>query len=242
MQNGLYVSLSAQVALQKRLDTVANNIANLATVGYRAEETKFEAVFDKARTGPVAFASTGDTYISRLAGPTIKTDAPLDVAVQGDAWLSVQGPGGAPVYTRDGRMTMDASGQLRSVSGQPILDPGGAPILLDPNAGPPTIGRDGSIQQNGSLVGSLGVFTLDAKSRITRAGPGAVTSNLPARPVQDFTKIGVVQGHLEGANVNPILEMTKLIAIQRAFDNAVATASEADSSLQSAIRTLGPTG
>ncbi|MFE1602410.1 flagellar basal-body rod protein FlgF [Methylobacterium sp. ID0610] len=240
MQNGLYVSLSAQVALQKRLDTVANNVANMATAGYRAEETKFDTVFDQAKTGPVAFASVGDSYISRLAGPTIRTDAPLDVAVQGDAWLSVAGPAG-PLYTRDGRMTMDASGQLRSVSGQPILDMGGAPILLDPQGGPPTIGRDGSIQQNGNLAGNLGVFTFDPRSRLTRGASGAIASSAPARPVQDFTKIGVIQGHIEGANVNPILEMTKLIAIQRAFDNAVATSNDSDSSLQNAIRSLGPT-
>ncbi|MGY2050568.1 flagellar basal-body rod protein FlgF [Methylobacterium sp. JK268] len=242
MQNGLYVSLSAQIALQKRLDTIANNVANASTMGFRAEETKFEAIFAKAKSGPVAFASSGDTYISRLSGPIIKTDAPLDVAVQGDAWLSVQGPSGSPVYTRDGRMTMDSNGQLRSVSGQAILDPGGAPLLLDPNGGPPAIGRDGSIQQNGNQVGAIGVFTLDPSSRITRGGVGAVTSSLPARPVQDFTKIGVIQGHVEGANVNPVLEMTKLIAVQRAFENAVATTTESDQSLQDAIRSLGPTG
>ncbi|WP_407527460.1 flagellar basal-body rod protein FlgF [Methylobacterium oryzisoli] len=238
MQTGLYVALSAQMALEKRLTTVAHNVANAATAGFRAEETKFEQILAGSKTGPVAFATAGDSYISRRAGPTIRTDAPLDVAVQGDAWLAVQGPKG-PLYTRDGRMTMDANGRLRSVAGQPILDPGGSPILLDPLAGPPVIGRDGSIQQNGNQVGAVGLFTIDATSSLTRAASGAVASSQPARPVQDFSRLGVIQGHIEGANVNPVLELTKLIGIQRAFDNAATTVAESESSLQSAIRSLG---
>ncbi|MFC6775747.1 flagellar hook-basal body complex protein [Methylobacterium gregans] len=124
MQNGLYVALSSQIALEKRLTTTAQNVANMATAGYRAEETKFTALMAQATKGAVAFASTGDTYISRTSGPITKTDAPLDVAVQGDAWLSLGGPGG-PVYTRDGRLTMDATGRLTDISGRPVLDPGG---------------------------------------------------------------------------------------------------------------------
>src|SRR4051812_23194474 len=120
MQNALYVALSAQVAMEKRLNAVANNVANLSTSGYRAEDTKFTALLAQASKGAVAFASAGDTYISQRAGPTIKTDAPLDVAVQGDAWFAVRGANG-PVYTRDGRMKMDPLGQLRSLTGQPML-------------------------------------------------------------------------------------------------------------------------
>ncbi|MDR7040024.1 MULTISPECIES: flagellar basal-body rod protein FlgF [Methylobacterium] len=241
MQNGLYVALSSQLALEKRLSTTANNVANMASAGYRAEETKFSALLAQASRGAVAFVGSGDTYISRAAGPTTKTDSPLDVAVQGDAWLSVGGAAG-PIYTRDGRMTMDAAGQLRNLAGQPVLDPGGSPLLLDPQAGPPTIGRDGSLFQGTNQVGALGLFTLDPKAALARAATNAVASSLPGRPVQDFTAIGVVQGYVEGANVNPILEMTKLITIQRAFESAASMTAEAESSLQGAIKTLGPQG
>lgn len=147
-----------------------------------------------------------------------------------------------PVYTRDGRMKMDALGQLRSLTGQPMLDPGGAPILLDPQAGPPTIGRDGSVAQGVNQVGAIGLFTIDAKSTLSRAEPNGVTTSLPAVPVQDFTRIGMVQGYVEGANVNPVLEMTKLITIQRAFESAATLVSETENSLSGAIRSLSPQG
>ncbi|KQO51574.1 flagellar basal-body rod protein FlgF [Methylobacterium sp. Leaf85] len=241
MQNGLYVALSAQVAMEKRLNAVAQNVANLSTSGYRAEDTKFSALLAQASKGPVAFASSGDTYISQRAGPVTKTDSPLDVAVQGQAWLAVRGANG-PVYTRDGRMTMDAMGQLRTLTGQAMLDPGGAPILLDPQAGPPTIGRDGSVSQGVNQVGALGLFTLDPNSTLRRAEPNGVTSSQPAQAVQDFTRIGVIQGHIEGANVNPVLEMTKLITIQRAFESAATLTAETESSFQGAIRSLSPQG
>lgn len=241
MQNGLYVALSSQIALEKRLTTTAQNVANMATAGYRAEETKFTALLAQASKGAVAFASAGDTYISRVSGPIAKTDSPLDVAVQGDAWLAVGAPGG-PVYTRDGRLTMDATGRLTDVSGRPVLDPGGGPLLLDPQQGPPTIGRDGTIHQGVNQVGAIGLFTFDPKAAIRRAGPNAVSPSLPARPVQDFTRIGLTQGHLEGSNVNPILEMTKLITIQRAFESAANLTQQSESTLQDAIKTLGPQG
>jgi flagellar basal-body rod protein FlgF len=241
MQNSLYVNLSAQVALDKRLTTTANNVANMATAGFRAEETKFSALLAQATKGAVAFVGSSDTYLSRASGPITKTDSPLDVAIQGDAWLGIGGASG-PAYTRDGRLTMDATGQLRTLTGQPVLDPGGSPLLLDPQAGPPTIGRDGSIYQGTNQVGSLGVFTLDKKGTLTRAPGNAVTSSLPVRPVQDFTGIGVVQGYVEGSNVNPIMEMTKLITIQRAFESAATATAEAESSLQSAVKSLSPQG
>lgn len=241
MQNGLYVALSSQLALDKRLTTTAQNVANMATAGYRAEETKFSALMAQATKGPVAFVNSGDSYISRASGPITKTDSPLDVAIQGDAWLSVGGPGG-PVYTRDGRLTMDPTGKLTDITGRPVLDPGGAPLLLDPQQGPPVIGRDGSVHQGVNQVGAIGLFTFDPKATISRSGTNAVVPSMPAKPVQDFTRVGFLQGHLEGSNVNPILEMTKLISIQRAFESAANLTQQSESSLQDAIKSLGPQG
>src|SRR3954451_6559244 len=106
MQAGLYVGLSAQIALQKRLETLANNVANANTAGFRAEEVRFETLLAQAGDKSVAYAATGDTFLSRKAGALVKTGNPLDIAVSGDGWLAVQGPGG-PVYTRDGRPAGD---------------------------------------------------------------------------------------------------------------------------------------
>jgi flagellar basal-body rod protein FlgF len=239
MQSGLYVALSAQVALERRLNTVANNVANLATGGYRAEEVKFETVLSQAGTEAVAFVSQGDTFISRRSGSISKTDNPLDVAIQGDAWLSISTPSGT-AYTKDGRMKMDANGALQTVEGHAVLDAGGTPIVLNPAAGTPSIGKDGMISQDHNQVGSLGLFKIDNRSRLTRASDAAVIPSIPATAVQDFTAVGVQQGFTEGANVNPVLEMTKMITISRAFDSAASTISETESSMLSAIRALGP--
>ncbi|MCB5177725.1 flagellar basal-body rod protein FlgF [Microvirga lenta] len=239
MQSALYVALSAQVALERRLNTVAQNVANLNTGGYRAEEVKFETILSEAGAGQVAFSSSGASFISRKAGPVNKTDNPLDVAIQGDAWLAMNTPAGT-VYTRDGRMQMTEAGDLQTIGGHPVLDMGGAPIALDPQAGMPVIGRDGMISQGGNQVGALGLFRIDPASRLTRYENSGVIPNMPAAPVQDFTVTSVQQGYSEGANVNPVMEMTRMIMISRTFENAASTISETESSLMSAIRALGP--
>lgn len=239
MQSALYVALSAQVALERRMNTVAQNVANLNTGGYRAEEVKFETILSQAGAGPVAFSSPGEAFVSQRAGPVSKTDNPLDVAIQGDAWLAMNTPSGT-VYTRDGRMKMTEAGDLQTMDGHPVLDTGGAPIALDPQAGTPTIGRDGMISQGGNQVGALGLFRIDPRSKMTRFSNSGFMPSLPAAAVQDFTSISVQQGYAEGANVNPVIEMTKMIMISRTFESAASTISETESSLMSAIRTLGP--
>jgi flagellar basal-body rod protein FlgF len=239
MQSALYVALSAQVAMEKRLNTIANNVANMNTGGFRADEVKFEEILSLAAKENVSFASAGQNYISRKAGPVTKTDNPLDVAVQGEAWFAFNGPAG-PVYTRDGRFKMNENGDLLTLEGYAVLDAGGAPIVLDPMAGSPNISRDGSITQGENQVGALGLFTLNENGKLTRFGNSGVVSSTPGAVVQDFTSIGVEQGYSEGSNVNPILEMTKMIAVQRSFDGAATTIQETESTLMDAIRTLGP--
>lgn len=239
MQSALYVSLSAQVAMEKRLATIANNVANMATGGFRADEVKFEELLTRAGKDSVSFSSSGQNYISRQAGPLNKTDNPLDVAIQGDGWFAYQGPGG-PVYTRDGRFSMNENGNLVTVDGSPVLDAGGAPIVLDPTLGPPVIGRDGTITQGDNQVGTLGLFNLDSRSKLTRYGNSGVISSMPGEVIQDFASNGIQQGYSEGSNVNPVLEMTKMIALQRNFESAATTIQESESTLLEAIRTLGP--
>src|SRR5579863_7188955 len=121
MQNGLYVSLSAQIALERRLETVAANIANASTPGYRVDGVSFAAELAKAGDSTIAFVNAGRDYISRRAGPLTQTGNPLDMAIQGDGWFAVQS-NGQTIYTRDGRMTMDETGGLVSMTGAPVLD------------------------------------------------------------------------------------------------------------------------
>ena len=237
MQSSLYVALSAQVALQDRLDTLAQNVANGNTAGYRGNEVKFDSVLSNLSREPVAFVTSSSPIVRLTGGALVKTGSALDVAVKGDGWLSVESPQG-PVYTRDGRMQMNAAGSLVSVNGAPVLDPGGTPIQLDPGGGEPEISGDGSISQRGKRTATLGLFNLPSDAKLTR-GEGGFTSSAPAASVVDYTTNGVVQGFVEQSNVNPIMEITRLVYVQRAFEGVTAAVQSAETSFKNAIQTLG---
>ena len=240
MQPGLYVSLSGQMALMRRLETVAHNVANVTTAGFRAEEVKFEQLVSQKTDAPTAFASPGRSYLSREAGPVNRTDNPLDVAVSGDAWLAFQGPNGV-VYTRDGRMTMTPDGELTTLTGYPLLDVGGAPIQLNPAAGAPVIARDGMMTQNGNQIGALGLFTIPEDARLTRFETSGVVPDRAAEPALDFNRVGILQGFIEQSNVNPVSEISRLIQIQRSFDSIHNAIAQSEQTLSQAVRTIGET-
>jgi flagellar basal-body rod protein FlgF len=233
--------LSAQVALQRRLDTIAHNVANASTAGFRAEETRFETVLSRAGADPVAYAATGPTFLSRRSGEFVRTDNLFDVAVEGEAWLAIQTPAGQ-VYTRDGRLRMTPTGELQTLNGYPVLDAGGATMLLDPNAGPPRIARDGTVFQDNRQIGAIGLFDIDNSANLTRYENSGVIPDRPATPVVDFSKAGMQQGFIENANVNPVMEMTRLITVTRAFEMVSASLAASEASLQEAIKSLGSTG
>jgi flagellar basal-body rod protein FlgF len=240
MQPSLYVSLSGQMALMRRLETVAHNVANTTTAGFRAEEVKFDQLISDRTDQPTSFVSAQKTFLSRQAGEVVRTDNPLDVAVSGDAWLSIQTPNGI-VYTRDGRMTMTPEGELRTLNGYPVLDVGGSPIQLNPNAGAPVIARDGTLTQGSRQAGAIGLFTIPDNANLARAGNSGVVPDQAAEPALDFTKVGVLQGFMEQANVNPVLEISRLIQIQRSFDSISNTITQSEQTLGDAVRTLGET-
>jgi flagellar basal-body rod protein FlgF len=241
MQGNLYVGVSAQLALQKRLETIAHNVANASTAGFRAEEVRFETLLSQMNPDPVAFASSGPTFLARRSGELVRTENQLDVAVEGDAWLGIQTPAGV-VYTRDGRMRMSPTGELQTLNGYPILDTGGTAMLLDPNAGPPGIARNGTVTQRGRQVGAIGLFTIDARANLRRFENSGVIPDQPATPVLDFSRVGVQQGFIENANVNAVMEMSRLISVTRAFEMVSASLAASETSLQEAIRQLGSTG
>lgn len=239
MQNGLYVALSAQVSLQRRLETIANNVANMNTPGFRATGVSFEAEIAKAGDNNLAYVSPGTDFVSRRTGSLTQTGNSLDIAIQGDAFFGVAGGNGSVVYTRDGRMKLSDTGELQNVNGAPILDSGGSPIQLDPAGGALSIGADGGISQSGRLVGTVGIFKLDSSANLTRAGHSGFTSDKPGQPVADFTRDNVVQGAIEGSNVDPVMEMTKLITVTRTFDGVANEVNQTESSLTDAIKSLG---
>ncbi len=238
MQDGLYVALSSQIALERRLNTIADNVANASTVGFRATGVKFEDVVSGLGQKSVAFVSSGDTYLSTASGALRQTGNPLDFAIKGDAWFGIDTPAGI-VMTRDGRFTMQEDGQLVTVEGYSVLDAGGAPIQLDPRNGTPEAGADGMLRQAGQPVGAIGLFTFDPGVNFTRFANSGIIPNGAPQPVVDRIEVSVVQGYVEESNVNPILEMTRLISVQRAFENTAALMRSSEQTFSEAVKTLG---
>ena len=238
MQDSLYVALSSQIALERRLDTIADNVANASTIGFRTTGVKFEDVVSGTGPKSVSFASTGNTYLSSAHGAMTETGNPFDFAIQGDAWFAIDTPAGT-VMTRDGRFSMNENGELMSIEGHPVLDSGGAPIQLDPRDGPPKAGADGSLRQGDKLVGAIGLYDFDPGQNFVRYGNSGIVPARTPEPVTDRSDIGVAQGFLEESNVNPVLEMTRLIMVQRAFENTAALMRQTDASTDDAIKTLG---
>lgn len=238
MQDSLYVALSAQVALERRLETLADNVANASTVGFRASGVRFQDVVAGTGENAVSFASSGQTFMTTKAGPLRETANPFDFAVQGNAWFGIETPAGT-VMTRDGRFTMTQTGELVTLEGYPVLDAGGSPIQLDPRNGPPAAGADGQLRQDGNLMGVIGLFDFKPGADFVRFGNSGIVPKVAPEPIVDRVDVGVAQGFVEDSNVNPVLEMTRLIMMQRAFENTAALIREAESSQRDAITALG---
>ncbi|MBO9122683.1 MULTISPECIES: flagellar basal-body rod protein FlgF [unclassified Rhizobium] len=241
MQSGLYVSLSSQMALMRRLDTIADNLANVNTTGFRGTEVKFNQLIgetDNKLNAKIAYVSQGNDYLSADNGEMNHTGNMLDFAIKGDAWFSLDTPAGR-VLTKDGRFTLTDNGELVSVRGYPVLDTGGGPIMLDRTAGEPKVGADGMIYQNNRQVASLGLFEADiSKGYLRYENSGIMTTQTPTA-VTDRFNVGVQQGYLENSNVNAMREITQLIEVNRAFESMTSLTKDSESSFGEAIKTLG---
>ncbi|MCC0025479.1 MAG: flagellar basal-body rod protein FlgF [Zhengella sp.] len=238
MQVGTYVGLSSQIAIERRLDTLADNVANSGTVGFRATRIQFHEALQGTGQDATAFVTEGKTYIDERSGGLTQTGNPLDFAVRGNGWFAVQTDAGM-VLTRDGRFSLNPEGVLVNIDGDPVLDPGGAAIQLNPAGGGITAGKDGFLYQNGQLVGSLGLYTFEPGGDVNRYGASGIIPATPPVPVVDRPDIGAVQGFIEESNVDPVREMTRLIMLQRTFDSVATMIKDADSSLNSAVQLLG---
>ena len=212
-------------------------MANSQTVGFRGTEIRFEEVIDDISGTNVSYTSKGVEYLDESTGGIEKTGNPLDFAVRGDAWFGVETPAGT-VVTRDGRFTMSNTGELVTLSGYPVLDPGGAPIALDPAGGVPEVGSDGFIRQGGRQIAALGLFSFQPGPDFRRFGDSAIIVGGEPEPIVDDLSVGVIQGHLEGSNVDPLNEITQLIQVQRGFEQAAALMKESEQSLDQLIRAL----
>jgi flagellar basal-body rod protein FlgF len=238
MQGSLYVALSSQIALERRLTTLADNVANSNTAGFRATEIKFNEVLANTGKTDVSFVNEGQEFLDTSNGGLRATGNQLDFAVRGDAWFMIETPTGQ-MLTRDGRFTITQAGELVNIDGYPVLDPGSAPIQLNPEGGTPKAGRDGGLTQNGVRLGAIGLFQADLSQGFQRQTSLGVVPVIPPEPLVDAAGAGVLQGYIEDSNVNPVSEMSHLIMVSRAFENASAMMKATEDTFKEAIRTLG---
>ncbi len=238
MESSLYVATAAQRVLQKQLITVANNVANSTTVGFRAENVNFDSLVSNTSNDPVHFPVVGGLYASTVQGTLIETGNPLDVALSGDGMFAISTPVGV-AYTRDGRLQISPFGEIQTLEGHSVLDTGEAPIQIDASSGPPTIHNDGRITLNGRLVANIGVFDVDPKTLVSRYSNSAFFTSVPGVALITGQETTVTQGFVEGSNVNPVKELASLMTITQSFESATSIISRADDTLSKAINELG---
>ena len=238
METSTYVALSGQLALDRRMAALAQNIANARTAGYRAQIVDFKSLLANTGVSDTAFAATGKEFVSTEAGGLVQTKSPLDLAIKGNGFLAFQ-RNGATYYSKDGRLTLAGDGRLLNAAGDPMLDVGGAPLQVDPALGEVEIGANGLMTQAGQGKGQIGLFDVNLMQGFQRMGASGFIPQAEATRITDFSSDGVVQGYYEDSNVNPTTAMATLIEITRAFE-AVSNLSERVSEAQkSAITILG---
>jgi flagellar basal-body rod protein FlgF len=242
MDNALYVGLSRQMVLRREMDIVANNIANIDTNGFKVESLiqktdPAEPAMTLGGPRPVKFVATDGVARDFGQGTLTQTGGPLDLAIEGKGFFQVQTPDG-PRFTRDGRFTTDTTGKLVTQGGQAVLDESGGEIVIDGEKGPVSIGPDGSMSQGNERVGKVGVFEFANPGVLSKMGDNLYknVSNLAAAPA---AQTRVRQGFLEGSNVKPVLEITRMVEVSRAYEQtAKMMDSEADLSRR-AVERLG---
>ncbi|MBI2715292.1 MAG: flagellar basal-body rod protein FlgF [Rhizobiales bacterium] len=230
MQNALLVGLSRQVALSRELDVVANNIANINTTGYKADGALFEEYLSSAarsgqNQGRVSFVRDRGTWHDLSAGPIEKTGNPLNVAIDGNAFLVVQTARGER-YTRNGALQINGTGELVTSEGDAVLGDAG-PIVFQPTDNQVTFSKDGTISvregtsKSDSARGSLRLVAFEGAQQLRKDGSSAFTTIGDAQP-QPTKASRIIQGSIEKSNVRGVVEMSRMIEITRAYTQIAA--------------------
>jgi flagellar basal-body rod protein FlgF len=236
MTNPIYTLLSKQVGLRQQVDVIANNVANLSTTGFKREGLAFATHVERLELpgGSLAMAEVGGSHIDLSPGALARTGNPFDFAIEGRGFFAVETAAGVR-YPRDGRVSTNQLGELVTTTGHRVLDEGGSPIVVPAEVSDITISADGTLSApDGRPLGVLGVHELpDGLSG--RAADGLFTAAGEAESAAEAT---VVQGFLEGSNVNPVRELTDLIEAQRAYERGRAMLDTEDERIRRAIEKL----
>lgn len=240
MDNAGYVTLARQSGLQRQLNTIANNIANISTVGYRRESAIFSEHVKSMKGGDpsMSIATMNHRYVDFSEGQIRASANPLDVAIEGDGFFLVETAEG-PRLTRAGAFSLNGAGQIVDIGKRRVLTEAGGPIVVPPNTRSISIATDGSVSADGEIVGRLGVVTAEVEM-LEREGDNLFrVIEDDYRPAQG---VMVRQNALESSNVSAVRELALLIEVQRAYEQGQKFTQDEDDRIRRVVRELGQPG
>lgn len=234
-----YVALTRQSGLAKEMQSVANNIANLSTTGFRREGVIFaeEVQALPAEGGSVAMTEARARYTDSLQGSLEETGGSLDLAIEGDGYFTVMTPQGERL-TRAGAFTRDADGTVVNMDGHPLLDEGGGEITIPFESKAISVAPDGTLSIDGAPAAKVGIVKVTDPAKMTREA-GTLFKAAATEPLETGR---VMQGFLEQSNVNPIQEMARMVEVQRAYEYGQKLMDSEDERIRLVVKTLGQMG
>ncbi|MFV0512272.1 MAG: flagellar hook-basal body complex protein [Jhaorihella sp.] len=234
METTGYATLSRQSGLVREMRLVANNIANAATTGYRQEGLVFSEFIRTASGQPslsMAGARIGNTSMQQ--GALSRTGGAFDLAIEGDGFFVVETAAGIRL-TRAGSFSPNAEGELVTMNGHRVLDTGGAAVFVPPDAADLSVAADGTISTAGRAIGQIGLVLPSGHSALVRED-GVM---FRADGTEPAPQARIVQGFLEGSNVNAIDQVARMVEIQRAYELGQSFLETEDQRIRDAVRTL----
>ena len=220
MDSGYYSACTALISRMQALDTIANNLANTSTAGFRAEHNVFSSVLaskgglDQSPLNQAVndYGIMSGTTLDQGQGALQKTGNALDVGIEGQGYFVVQTANG-PMYTRNGAFQVSSKGQLVTANGDAVMGEKGVITMLP---GEVSISANGTISSNGALSGKLKVVEFPAGTELTSVGDTYYSA--PPNTAAPATNSNVRQGMLESSNVNPVASMVELVTAQRSAE------------------------
>ncbi len=245
MNSGLYAAGTALSARTEALDTIASNVANSSSSGFRGQQNVFGTVLASAHHHRLStlnqttnsFGILSGTHLDETQGALAHTGNDLDVAIEGGGYFKVQTTTGV-VYTRNGSFQVSSTGQLTTAAGDAVLGDGGSISIAK---GKLAISSNGTLSVDGALAGKLSLVSFAPGTRLTSRGGSNYTA--PATAEQPATTASVQQGALEGSNVSPVDGMVQLISAQRAAESMRHVLSMIDADMnKTAVQDLARVG
>lgn len=210
-----YIALTRQNGLMREMQVVANNIANAATTGYRQEGVIFSEYVSSVDGAPSL--SMGQANVRRTSfeqGALEQTGGTYDLALEGNGFFLIETAEGERL-TRAGGFSPNAAGDLVTFDGNRVLDAGGAPVFVPPDARSISISPDGTISADGALVGQVGLVQPISPDDLVREGGVLFRADSGFEPAENTR---VLQGFVEASNVDPITQLARMIEVQRAYE------------------------